>query len=76
MTSDPQCTALKFRAPLDGYMNEEADIEALQAQIELSTSVAYDIVSSWMKPTLQTSKESISDTISRELEEFAKRPHR
>ncbi|KIJ57099.1 hypothetical protein M422DRAFT_23209 [Sphaerobolus stellatus SS14] len=57
-------------------MSEEKDIEALQAQIELSNSVAYDIVSSWMKPTILTSKESISDIISRELEDYAKRPQR
>ena len=57
-------------------MSEETDLEALQAQIELSNSVAYDIVSTWMKPGTSASKQSISDTISKELEDYAKRPQR
>jgi len=57
-------------------MSEEFDLEALQAQIDLSNSVTYDIVSSWMKPRASTSKESVSDAVAKELEEYARRPQR
>jgi hypothetical protein len=60
-------------------MAEEMDIEAIQAQIDLSNSIAYDLVSSWMKPTPSSSKidaESVSKVVARELEEHAKRPPR
>lgn len=53
------------------------NIEALQAQIDLSNSIAFDIVSSWMKPTKSNkTAESVSHLITRELEEHAKRPPR
>jgi len=60
-------------------MAEEIDVEALQAQIDLSNSIAYDLVSSWMKPTPPSKKKdtgSVSKSIARELEEHAKRPPR
>ncbi|KAF8592192.1 hypothetical protein K439DRAFT_1626211 [Ramaria rubella] len=57
-------------------MSAEIDVESLQAQIELSNSIAYDLVSSWMKPTTSTPADSVSHTISRQLEEYAKRPPR
>ncbi|KAF8476513.1 hypothetical protein JB92DRAFT_3149740 [Gautieria morchelliformis] len=52
------------------------DVEALQAQIDLSNSIAYDLVSSWVKPSTSSSKTSVSHAISRELEEYSKRPPR
>ena len=58
-------------------MGEDIDVEALQAQIDLSNSIAFDLVSSWMKPTTSnTMAESVSQVIARELEEHAKRPPR
>ncbi|KAF8524596.1 hypothetical protein BU17DRAFT_29877, partial [Hysterangium stoloniferum] len=55
---------------------DNADIEAVQAQIDLSNSVTYDLVSSWVKPSASQAPSLMSQQIARELEEFAKRPSR
>ncbi|GJJ07077.1 hypothetical protein Clacol_001276 [Clathrus columnatus] len=56
--------------------NEETDIEALQAQIDLSNSVAFDIVSSWMKPSTSNSKQPVPLRTTRDPEELTHRPPR
>lgn len=62
----------------DFIVNEDVmDVEALQAQIDLSNSVAYDLVSSWMKPaSSKRPAASVSSSIARDLEEYARRPPR
>lgn len=54
-----------------GLTDEEATI---QAQIDLSLSVAEDLVASWMKPSRKSTK--IQRDTEKELEEYMKRPPR
>ncbi|KAH8118715.1 hypothetical protein DFH11DRAFT_1568837 [Phellopilus nigrolimitatus] len=53
------------------------DLEALQAQIDLSMALADELVASWVKPAFKTgaSKRTARDT-EKELEEYLRRPPR
>jgi hypothetical protein len=54
---------------------DEADTDAIQAQIDLSLSFAQDLVSSWVKPSVKLALSKRNDT-EKELEEYMRRPPR
>ncbi|TFK71805.1 hypothetical protein BDN72DRAFT_895362, partial [Pluteus cervinus] len=57
-------------------INEDAiDIETLQAQIDLSMSVAHDMISSWIKPSNKPANKG-KKSIDEELKEHLRRPAR
>lgn len=59
--------------PLPVMAEESLDNEAIQARIELSLSLAQDLVSSWVKPYETTSK---SKNFEEELKDYLRRPPR
>lgn len=56
-------------------MEEDIDNETLQAQIDLSLSFAQNLVSSWVKPAKNPTKNS-SRALEAELKEIMRRPPR
>jgi len=54
---------------------DSVDIEALQAQIDLSMSFAQNLVSSWVKPH-KLAKSSRNKDLERELSDYMRRPPR
>lgn len=50
------------------------DPDALQAQIDLSLSVAQDLVASWLHPSYKMSKSS--KNTDKELEDYMRQPSR
>lgn len=55
--------------------DEDIDAETLQAQIDLSLSVANSLVSSWMKPSKKP-KTLPNENLEMELKEHMRRPPR
>ncbi|KAJ6515685.1 hypothetical protein C8R45DRAFT_957331 [Mycena sanguinolenta] len=56
-------------------MEEDIDNESLQAQIDLSLSYAQNLVSSWVKPSSKSTKNS-KQALEAELKEYMRRPPR
>ncbi|KAF9076859.1 hypothetical protein BDP27DRAFT_1357650 [Rhodocollybia butyracea] len=54
---------------------EDVDLEALQAQIDLSMSVANDLATSWIKPANKP-KPSYNQNLEAELKEYMRKPPR
>jgi hypothetical protein len=55
--------------------DDDIDMEALQARIDLSMAYVHDLVSSWVNPSLKSTKKSGKDA-EKELEEYMRRPPR
>ncbi|KAF5390601.1 hypothetical protein D9757_002624 [Collybiopsis confluens] len=54
---------------------DDIDVDALQAQIDLAMSVTNDLVSSWIKPSVK-SNSSYNQNLEAELKEYMRRPPR
>lgn len=58
-------------------LNDDAtDLSTLQAQIDLSMSVAHDMISSWVKPSKQQVARPKKDDVEEILKEYIHRPPR
>jgi hypothetical protein len=55
---------------------QEGDLESIQAQIDLSMSLAYDLVSTWMNPRKDIVAQLPPLDSMKELEEYSRRPAR
>jgi hypothetical protein len=55
--------------------DDDIDLEALQARIDLSMAYVHDMVSSWVNPSLKPATQSRKD-VEKELEEYMRRPPR
>jgi len=51
------------------------DMEALQAQIDVTMAYAHELASSWINPSLKSSGKSSRD-FEKELDEYMRRPPR
>ncbi|KIK67934.1 hypothetical protein GYMLUDRAFT_238118 [Collybiopsis luxurians FD-317 M1] len=56
--------------------DDDIDVEALQAQIDLSMSVTNDLVSSWINTPLKSKSSSYNQNLEAELKEYMRRPPR
>ena len=52
------------------------DLEALQAQINMSMSVIQDLATSWLNPSYKVKRTSAPIDVDKEIEEYIKRPPR
>ncbi|EPQ59015.1 hypothetical protein GLOTRDRAFT_136008, partial [Gloeophyllum trabeum ATCC 11539] len=59
----------------DADADADIDTDALQAQIDISSSLADDLVSSWIKPNLASPAAAAALTEA-DLQEYVRRPHR
>ncbi|KIL70200.1 hypothetical protein M378DRAFT_610832 [Amanita muscaria Koide BX008] len=64
-----------FEHPSTGGDEDNADLETLQARIDMSMSYAQDLVSSWIEPN-KVATTSRSYDVEKELKEYMKRPLR
>lgn len=55
---------------------DEIDLEALQAQIDLSLAHTKNLVSSWLQPTLGTHPVSSRHKEDKEIQDLLRRPSR
>lgn len=55
-------------------IEDDIDLEALQAQIDLSLAHTKELVSSWIKPSASSSK--TRKNVDKEIEEILRRPPR
>jgi hypothetical protein len=56
--------------------DDDIDVEALEARINLSMAYVDNLVSSWIKPSAKASLPQRNTNIDRELEEIMRRPPR